>query len=105
MLTKNIDLKNFKKKKKNRNIEKIFSKIKKDFNSKSDLFLTSLSSKYQNTFNIDRLKRYKKFNHYTIIGMGGSSLGSKAIYSFFQEKIKKKFKFIDNLGIKNFQKN
>jgi glucose-6-phosphate isomerase len=104
MLTKNIDLKNFKKKKKNRNIEKIFSKIKKDFNSKSDLFLTSLSSKYQNTFNIDRLKRYKKFNHYTIIGMGGSSLGSKAIYSFFQEKIKKKFKFIDNLGIKNFQK-
>ena len=63
MLTKNIDLKNFKKKKKNRNIEKIFSKIKKDFNSKSDLFLTSLSSKYQNTFNIDRLKRYKKFNH------------------------------------------
>ena len=104
MLTKNIDLKNFKKKKKNKNIEKIFSKIKKDFNSKSDLFLTSLSSKYQNTFNIDRLKRYKKFNHYTIIGMGGSSLGSKAIYSFFQEKIKKKFKFIDNLGIKNFQK-
>ena len=53
MLTKNIDLKNFKKKKKNKNIEKIFSKIKKDFNSKSDLFLTSLSSKYQNTFNID----------------------------------------------------
>ncbi len=104
MLTKNIDLKNFKKPKKNKNIKKIFSKIKKDFNSKSDLFLISLSNEYHNTFNIDKLKKYKKFNHYTIIGMGGSSLGAKAIYSFFKEKIKKKFKFIDNLGIKDFKK-
>ena len=104
MLTKNIDLKNFKKPKKSKNIKKIFSKIKKDFNSKSDLFLISLSNEYHNTFNIDKLKKYKKFNHYTIIGMGGSSLGAKAIYSFFKEKIKKKFKFIDNLGIKDFKK-
>ena len=79
MLTKNIDLKNFKKPKKSKNIKKIFSKIKKDFNSKSDLFLISLSNKYHNTFNIDKLKKYKRFNHYTIIGMGGSSLGAKAI--------------------------
>ena len=34
--------------------------------------------------------------------MGGSVLGSKAIYSFLKYKIKKKFNFIDNLNINNF---
>ena len=29
--------------------------------------------------------------------MGGSSLGAKAIYSFFKDKIKKNFIFLDNL--------
>ena len=32
-----------------------------------------------------------------MIGMGGSILGAKAIYSFLQFKIKKKFIFLDNL--------
>ena len=34
--------------------------------------------------------------------MGGSTLGAQAIYAFLKHKIKKKFKFIDNL--QNFQK-
>ena len=33
--------------------------------------------------------------------MGGSSLGVKAIYDFINHKIKKKFYFYDNLGLKN----
>ena len=39
--------------------------------------------------------------------MGGSILGSKAIYSFLKHKIKKKFIFIDNLDqcfLKKIQK-
>ena len=32
--------------------------------------------------------------------MGGSTLGTQAIYNFLNKKIKKKFHFIDNLQIK-----
>ena len=32
--------------------------------------------------------------------MGGSSLGIKAIYSFFKPKISKKFFFIDNINLR-----
>ena len=42
-------------------------------------------------------KNFKKFKTIIIIGMGGSILGTKAIYSFLKHKIKKKFIFIDNL--------
>ena len=31
------------------------------------------------------------------MGMGGSILGTKSIYTFFKEKIKKKVFFFDNL--------
>ena len=34
--------------------------------------------------------------------MGGSSLGTKAIYNFLKHKIKKKFKFINNLDANHF---
>ena len=44
------------------------------------------------------LKKYKTKLNYRIIGMGGSSLGAKAIYDFLKHKIKKNFKFIDNLN-------
>jgi glucose-6-phosphate isomerase len=39
-----------------------------------------------------------------VIGMGGSSLGAKAIYDFLRHKIKKRFFFIDNLKINNTEK-
>ena len=38
---------------------------------------------------------------FQIYGMGGSSLGAKAIYDFLNHKIKKKFYFYDNLNLKN----
>ena len=52
-------------------------------------------SKYN--FNLKKIKRFKRFKTIIIIGMGGSILGSKAIYSFLKHKINKKFIFIDNL--------
>ena len=53
------------------------------------------STKY--SFNLKKIKKFKKFKTVIIIGMGGSILGAKAIYSFLKFKIKKKFIFIDNL--------
>jgi len=97
MLTNNVKLKNFEENKKKTNIIKILRNIKKNFDDKKDLFLLSLSSNYKNSFRSDDLKKYKKFNLYRLIGMGGSSLGAKAIYSFLKQKIKKKFEFFDNI--------
>ncbi|MDC3031078.1 glucose-6-phosphate isomerase, partial [Candidatus Pelagibacter sp.] len=49
---------------------------------------------------------YKKYLNYRVIGMGGSLLGTKAIYDFLKKKIKKNFYFFDNLQneIKNIKK-
>ena len=97
MLTSNIKFQSFKNKNKNKKITNIFKDIKKQFDNKKDLFLQSLSVNYKNSFNINNLKKYKKFNLYSLIGMGGSSLGAKAIYSFLNDRVKKKFNFIDNI--------
>ena len=48
-------------------------------------------------FEKKKLKKFMSFKSITIIGMGGSILGSKAIYSFMKHKIKKKIIFLDNL--------
>ncbi len=99
MLTKNIELKNFKKIKYIKEVKNTVFDLKKSIQSNLDLFLFSLTNKYKNNFNNKDLKKFKKFNKYTLVGMGGSSLGAKAIYSFLRHKIKKKFEFIDNLRI------
>ena len=56
---------------------------------------------FQKNFKLDldfeRLKKFQKFKTIVIIGMGGSILGAKAIKNFFEDQIKKKFIFLDNL--------
>ena len=67
-----------------------------ELNFNSSLFNSFLpTSSY--SFNFKDIKKFKKFKTVLVIGMGGSVLGSKAIYSFLKYKIKKKFIFIDNL--------
>ena len=73
-------------------LKNIFNNIKKITIIKN-LFILSLSSNYKNSFNSKDLRKYKKFKFFRLIGMGGSSLGAKAIYSFLKFKIKKKFEF------------
>ena len=99
MLTKNIEFKNFDHKAKNVKIKKIFQNIKNDVLNKKNKLLLSLSEKYEFSFNFNKLKKYKKFNSYKVIGMGGSSLGAEAIYSFLKFKIKKNFFFLNNLEL------
>ncbi len=102
MITSGIFFKNFKIKKNNSNIKKNLKNLIND----NDFVLQSLSKNYKDGFNKQNLKIYKNFKNIRIIGMGGSSLGTKAIYHFLKHKIKKNFSFIDNLSsnIKNDKK-
>ena len=49
-----------------------------------------LSKSYNFNLKFKNLKNFKKFKTITLIGMGGSILGSEAIYAFLQGRIKKK---------------
>ena len=93
MLTKNISFVGFKKKKNSLNIKRNFQKIIINSNH----VLNSLSKSYKYSYNINQIKKYKKFNNFRIIGMGGSILGTETIYDFLKHKIKKNFLFVDNL--------
>ena len=93
MLTKNISFKNFKVKKNNSKIKRIFSSLIKEKNE----VLLSMSKNYKNSFNNKIINKYKNNYNFRVIGMGGSTLGTQAIYDFLENKIKKKFSFLDNL--------
>ena len=93
MFTKNISFKNFKVKKNNSKIKRIFSSLIKEKNE----VLLSMSKNYKNSFKNKILNKYKNNYNFRVIGMGGSTLGTQAIYEFLENKIKKKFSFLDNL--------
>ena len=93
MLTKNISFKNFKIKKNNSKIKRIFSSLIKEKNE----VLLSMSKNYKNSFKNKILNKYKNNYNFRVIGMGGSTLGTQAIYDFLEKKVKKKFSFLDNL--------
>ena len=93
MKNKNILFKNFKLNKKTINTKKILTELLKEDNK----ILQSLSNNYSDSYTKKSLSKYKNFKNIRIIGMGGSSLGTRAIYSFLKHKIKKKLIFFDNL--------
>ena len=93
MFTKNISFKNFKVKKNNSKIKRILSSLIKEKNE----VLISMSKNYKNSFKNKILNKYKNNYNFRVIGMGGSTLGTQAIYDFLENKIKKKFSFLDNL--------
>ncbi len=97
MLTKNIKIKNFRIKS-NIKIKNIFKKTKKNFDKKSDKLLQSFSENYKYSFNLKKIKKYKQYKNFTLIGMGGSILGTEAIYDFLNFKINKDFTFVNNLN-------
>ena len=93
MFTKYIDFENFDRKKGTNLIKKRLEKLFKEDNC----IIRSLGSNYENNFSRKLIAKLKRFKDIIIIGMGGSILGSKAIYNFLNKKTKKKFTFIDNL--------
>ena len=81
----------------------VINELIRDNNNLFKSFL--LDSNYR--FKFQEIKDFKKFQMVIVIGMGGSILGAKAIYSFLKHKIKKEFIFIDNLDegtLKNVKK-
>ena len=100
MITNGIIFKNFL-------INKKFKQVSKDLNhilKKKNQVIRSLSGSYKNSFDIKKLNKYKKFKNFRVIGMGGSSLGTEAIYDFLRKKIKKNFSFVNDLDVSNKNK-
>ena len=101
MLTSGINFLNFKKKVKDKKIKKDLI----DLINKNSPIIQSLSKNYKDKFNKSFLNKIKKNKNYRLLGMGGSTLGSQAIYQFFENTVKNNFEFIDNLqSKKNFNK-
>ena len=92
MFLKEIDFKEFNLKK-NLSLKKKLNKI---LNKKNSV-IESLGKNYKNSYDKKLLNKYKKSLNYRVIGMGGSILGTQAIYDFLRHKIKRKFEFINNL--------
>ena len=103
MISKNILFSSFDKKKKlKKNANKIFKKIK--WTNQYPL-LASFTENYIYNYKKSLIKKYIKSKKIRVIGMGGSSLGTKSIYSFLKKKIKKKIIFVDNLTPKLIKEN
>ena len=79
----------------------LFFSLKKDYTRSKIPLLSSFEKNYKFSYSRKLIKKLKKSKIYILVGMGGSILGAKAIYSFLKKKIKKKFFFQDNLSEKN----
>ena len=62
-------------------------------------FFYLFNKKFRLNFKVNDLKKFKKYKTIVLVGMGGSILGSEAIYSLFRAKIKKNFYFLNDLNI------
>ena len=86
--------KNFLNIKKNKKIKKDFLNLIKT----QPLLFETLKPAYKYSYSKKILSKYKKFSNIRVIGMGGSILGTEAIYNFLKKKIKKKITFVNNLN-------
>tara|TARA_Y100000591_G_scaffold330574_1_gene361939 strand:+ start:1185 stop:2339 length:1155 start_codon:yes stop_codon:yes gene_type:complete len=93
MISKSINFKNFRVKKKSKLIT---NKLKEVLQENSQI-IKSLKKDYKDKFNHKIFNYFNKNLDFRIIGMGGSTLGTQAIYGFLKNKIKKNFYFVDNL--------
>ena len=89
---------------------KKYSKIEKEVSALIDEpenVYNILSGNFRLSFKIRDLEKFKKYQNIAIIGMGGSILGSQAIFKFLENKIKKNLFFFDNIDYEkalNFKK-
>ena len=104
MLKKNNFFKNYfiNSKKYSQNLKKtkkIFNHFLLDLKNNQIPLLESYEKSYEFDFSMTTVKKFSKYKNIVVIGMGGSILGTKSIYSFFKEKIKKEVFFFDNLDL------
>ena len=94
MFKKHILFKNFLIKKNKATYNKVQNHYYNIINEKSEV-ISSLDKKYKDSFSKKIVKKFIKIKNVILIGMGGSILGAKAIYSFLNP-VNKKFYFIDS---------
>ncbi len=104
MFSKNIIFKNFLPKKSLKAKKRINNILKKELIISHSL-LNSFNKDYKYSFKKKIIKKYNNFDTINLIGMGGSILGTEAIYDFLKFKIKKKINFYNNLNSKIIFKN
>ena len=102
MLIKNNFFKNFylKSKKFKENLKKTkkaYQYIEKYLWDFPELKIHSETSEAELDFSFKEIKKFSKFENIVVLGMGGSILGTKSIYSYLKKKTKKNFFFFDNL--------
>lgn len=86
----------------NKKFNKIFNRIIKNIDDQKNIFHI-FSKNFKLNFENKELVKFQRFQTVVVIGMGGSILGAKSIYQFLEDKIKKKFYFLDNLNELNSQ--
>ena len=96
MLTKNLTFENFVNKKVNLKLKNYLNEL---ISSKNEV-INSLSRGYKYSYTKKSIKKLKGYKDIRIFGMGGSSLGTLAIYDFLKHKINKNFYFLTNLNQK-----
>ena len=79
------------------NFNKIVSGINQEI-LEFDTTLNILSENYNFNFKEKDIKKFRNYKNLVIIGMGGSILGTAAIFNFLNKKIKKKVFFFNNLN-------
>ena len=77
--------------------KKIFKLFLLDLENNKIPLLNSFEKGYVFDFSNAMIKKFSKYKQIFVIGMGGSILGTKSIFSFFENKLKKKIFFFDNL--------
>lgn len=91
---------NFSNYKKNlKKTKKVFNSFLVDLKNNEIPLLESYEKNYEYYFSKTTVKKFSKYKNIVVIGMGGSILGTKSIYSFLKKRIKKKVFFFDNLDL------
>ena len=103
MLVDSLNLKFFNKRKIKTSIEYKINQYLKNLLLDGSQVINSLSKEYNNSYTKKFVKKLKTYKIINLIGMGGSILGAKAIYSFLRSKMN--FRFIDEYHHKFSKKN
>ena len=82
MVIKDIKIKNFLFKKKSFTTRKKILNLLQNLINSDNHILSSMNKTYKDSYKKNFLLDLKKYDNVNLIGMGGSALGSKAIYNF-----------------------
>ena len=73
--------------------KKVFNSLLSDFKNNKIPLLESYEKDYKFDFSKTTVKKFSKYKNIIVFGMGGSILGTKAIYTLLKKRIKKEVFF------------